>query len=116
MLICYIFGHHAKGGDIINNDGTGGESIYGGNFSDESFIHRHQREGLLAMANEGRHQNNSQFYITLRAQPHLDSDHVVFGQVIEGYHVVIQISKSGTAIGLPRYPIEIYDCGEITIK
>jgi peptidyl-prolyl isomerase G (cyclophilin G) len=68
------------------------------------------------MANEGRHTNTSQFYITLRAEPHLDSEHVVFGQVIEGYHVVVQISKAGTTIGLPRYPIEIYDCGEITIK
>lgn len=100
----------------MNNNGSGGESIYGGPFADESMIHRHNREGLLAMANEGRNKNTSQFYITLRAEPHLDSEHVVFGQVIEGYHVVLQISKDGTTIGLPRHPIEIYDCGEITIK
>lgn len=41
------------GGDYIKGDGTGGESIYGGPFPDESFTRKHDSEFLLSMANRG---------------------------------------------------------------
>jgi cyclophilin family peptidyl-prolyl cis-trans isomerase len=42
-----------QGGDFTKQDGTGGESVYGGKFEDENFQIKHTREGLVSMANAG---------------------------------------------------------------
>lgn len=55
-----IPGFMAQGGDFQRNDGTGGESIYGGHFADESLSHmRHTERGLLSMV--GFQSTNSKF-------------------------------------------------------
>ena len=73
-------GWFLQGGDIINQDGSGGDSIYGRYFPDENFIHKHDKPYMLAMSNLGKKDtNSSQFYITLDATEWLDDCNVVFG-------------------------------------
>ncbi|KAL1254734.1 hypothetical protein QQF64_016963 [Cirrhinus molitorella] len=102
-----------QGGYITNQDGTGGKSIYGAKFEDESFEVRHTRPGLLSMANRGRDANNSQFFITLKKAEHLDFKHVVFGFVKDGMDVVRRIGELGTKDGKPMKTITISECGQI---
>merc|ERR1712176_390050 len=93
--------------------GTGGESIYGHMFKDESFQLKHTERGLLSMANSGPDSNGSQFFICIRPAPHLDDKHVVFGKVVSGYDVVEEMEKCGGEEGKPTKRVIVQDCGEV---
>lgn len=103
-----------QGGDISAGDGTGGESIYGLKFEDENFELKHERKGMLSMANSGPNTNGSQFFITTTRTPHLDGKHVVFGRVIKGMGVVRSAEHAPTGDGdCPTVDVTIAACGQI---
>ena len=72
-------GEYIEGGDIVNNDGTGGASIYGNYFENESYQRRHSMSGLVSMINIGKNRTSSRFLITLKSCPELDGVNVVIG-------------------------------------
>lgn len=100
-----------QGGDIINHDGTSGESIYGSSFSDENFVMKHDAAGILSMANAGPDTNGSQFFITTVPTAWLDGKNVVFGRIVEGMYTMKEIEKVGTKGGKPKRLVMITNCG-----
>jgi cyclophilin family peptidyl-prolyl cis-trans isomerase len=80
-----IEGFMAQGGDPTGT-GAGGPG-----YSIQDEFHpelRHDRPGILSMANRGPNTGGSQFFITHAATPWLDDRHAVFGVVVDGMEVV----------------------------
>ncbi len=86
----------AQGGCPRGN-GTGGPGYeYSGEFSPKV---RHDRPGLLSMANAGPGTDGSQFFLTFVATPWLDDNHTIFGEVVSGMDVLKQMEARGSSSG-----------------
>ncbi|XP_072379062.1 peptidylprolyl isomerase domain and WD repeat-containing protein 1 [Diabrotica undecimpunctata] len=110
-----IKGFMIQTGDPTGN-GTGGESIWGGEFEDELRPHlKHDRPYTVSMANAGANTNGSQFFITLTPTPWLDNKHTVFGRVVKGMEVVQNISNVKTNVKTDK-PYDDIRIVSVTVK
>ena len=85
-----IEGFMAQGGDPTGTGRGGPGYVIPDEFHPDL---RHDRPGVLSMANRGPNTGGSQFFITHVATPWLDDRHAVFGEVVEGMDVVNAIRE-----------------------
>ena len=99
-----ISGFMAQGGDPLGT-GTGGPGYnYEGEFSEAA---KHDKPGMLSMANAGPGTDGSQFFLTFVPTPHLNGRHTIFGQVTEGMDVVKKLEAAGSQSGKTSEPLSI---------
>jgi cyclophilin family peptidyl-prolyl cis-trans isomerase len=99
-----ISGFMAQGGDPTGTGSGGPGYKYDGEFSPTV---KHDRKGLLSMANAGPGTDGSQFFITFVPTPHLDGRHTLFGEVVEGMGTLDELEKRGSRGGRPSERLEI---------
>jgi peptidylprolyl isomerase len=89
-----------QGGDPYGN-GSGDPGYI---FKNEICDLKHNKAGILAMANSGPDTNGCQFYITQKPTPQLDGNYSIFGHVVEGMNVVdsIAINDEMTEVNIIR--------------
>jgi peptidyl-prolyl cis-trans isomerase B (cyclophilin B) len=89
----------AQGGCPLGS-GTGGPGYeFAGEFKPGV---KHDRGGLLSMANAGPGTDGSQFFLTFVPTPWLDGKHTIFGEVVEGMDVLKALEKAGSSNGATR--------------
>jgi len=94
----------AQGGDPLGR-GTGGPGYeYNGEFDAKV---KHDKPGILSMANRGPGTDGSQFFLTFVPTPHLNGKHTIFGEVAEGMGTVKALEEKGSRQGKPTEPLWI---------
>jgi cyclophilin family peptidyl-prolyl cis-trans isomerase len=93
-----ITGFMAQGGCPLGT-GTGGPGYqFEGEFAKGV---KHDRPGMLSMANAGPGTDGSQFFLTFVPTPWLDGNHTIFGEVESGQDVLKTLEASGSQSGRP---------------
>lgn len=104
-------------GDVEHQNGKGGHSAFldpvsgGKYFKDEAYVGNHDAVGVLSMTNGGIDTNNSQFFVTMQPQKHLNGRNIAFGYVDDGFEVLEKFNSVLTSTQFPLSPIRIARCG-----
>ena len=99
-----IPGFMAQGGCPLGS-GTGGPGYrFDGEFAGGV---KHDRGGLLSMANAGPGTDGSQFFLTFVPTPWLDGKHTIFGEVVDGKATLDALEAAGSPSGRPSKPLKI---------
>jgi peptidyl-prolyl cis-trans isomerase B (cyclophilin B) len=94
----------AQGGDPLGNGRGGPGYQFAGEFKGGV---KHDKPGLLSMANAGPGTDGSQFFLTFTETPWLDGKHTVFGEVVEGMDTLKKLEAAGSQDGTPREPLRM---------
>ena len=106
-------GFMVQGGDPTGT-GKGGQSIWGGTFSDEFHPdNAHDARGVLSMANKGPDSNRSQFFFTFGPQPHLNDKYSVFGHLVDGFETLDALEK--LPVGKKHRPVTEVTIDRVTV-
>jgi cyclophilin family peptidyl-prolyl cis-trans isomerase len=100
-----------QGGDPTGTGRGGSKQIIPDEFGEGL---KHDKKGMLSMANSGPNTGSSQFFITLAPTPWLDGKHAIFGEVIEGMDIVEKIGK--TQVGPGDRPVTEVKMIKLTIE
>jgi cyclophilin family peptidyl-prolyl cis-trans isomerase len=100
-----IPGFVIQGGDPT---GTGGGGSSLGTFDDQFNVNlQHNATGVLSYAKSGDDTNDSQFFVTEGPQRHLDFNHSIFGQLVQGEAVRAAIARTKATSSRPDNPVVI---------
>lgn len=99
-----IPGFMAQGGCPMGTGSGGPGYKFGGEFTPDV---KHDRPGLLSMANAGPNTDGSQFFLTFIPTPWLDGNHTIFGQVVEGLDVLETLESFGSDSGRTRETLKM---------
>jgi len=100
----------AQGGCPLGT-GTGGPGYkFGGEFKPNV---KHDKGGLLSMANAGEGTDGSQFFLTFKATPWLDGKHTIFGEIVEGMDTLKKLETAGSREGRTSEPLKM---DQVTIE
>jgi cyclophilin family peptidyl-prolyl cis-trans isomerase len=100
-----IPGFMAQGGDPTGTGSGGPGYKYRGEF--DSAV-KHDKPGMLSMANAGPRTDGSQFFLTFARTPHLNGKHTIFGEVVEGMGTVKELERAGSpGRGTPKEKLVI---------
>jgi peptidyl-prolyl cis-trans isomerase B (cyclophilin B) len=94
----------AQGGDPLGTGSGGPGYQFGGEFSPTV---KHDKGGLLSMANAGPGTDGSQFFLTFVATPWLDGKHTIFGEITEGMDVMKKLEEAGSQSGKTSEPLKM---------
>ncbi|HTO07494.1 MAG TPA: peptidylprolyl isomerase [Myxococcota bacterium] len=99
-----IPGFMAQGGDPTGT-GMGGPGYqYNGEFSPNA---KHDKPGILSMANAGPGTDGSQFFLTFVPTDYLNGKHTVFGEVTKGQDALKALEAAGSPSGRTKEKLEI---------